>query len=197
MKHFVIAIGCDFGAGGIEIAKLIAGKLGVEYYDRYFIDEIVKKTAAKRSDAEKADMKKGVLYGMETGSGVYYTNLSKKAIKLQEEIIQELAKKDSCIIVGRSANYYLRNREDVLSIYIYAPKEAKIKHIMEEYHISEKKAAEMHKEKELALHARHKQITGTYRGDRYGRQLMIDSTLFGYVKTADYICRIIQEKFKD
>ncbi|MCR5665314.1 MAG: cytidylate kinase-like family protein [Eubacterium sp.] len=197
MKHFVIAIGCDFGAGGIEIAKLVASKLGVECYDRYFVDEIVKKTDAKRSDAEKADMKNGVLYGVETGSGMYYENLSKKVIRLQEEIIQNLAEQESCVIVGRSGNYFLRQRDDVLSIYIYAPKEAKIKHIMEEYNVSEKKAAEMHKEKEMALHARHKRVTGTYRGDRYARQLMIDSTMFGYVKTADFICKIIEEKFKD
>ncbi len=190
--HLIITIGCEYGAGGPQIGKMLSEKLGIEYYDRDLVDKVVDQLGVERGLVEEADKKKSVTYSFETSLGPRYANLTNRVIYTQSEVIHKMAEKSSCVIIGRSANYILRDRDDVLNIFIYAPKEVRVKSIMEQEHVKEDKAEEIIRYNDEMNHSRHKYITGTYRGDREGRHIMIDSSMLGWDGTARYLLVLLE-----
>lgn len=195
MKHMVITIGCEYGSGGPEIGKVIAEALGIEYYDRDLVDKVVEKTGVERALVEKADEGKTVKYLFDTKFGPRYANLADTVIYNQFEVIKNLAEKTSCVLIGRCSDYILRERKDCLNVFIYAPKDNRINTIMEKNNISEKEATEMVEYYDELHHSRYKYMTGTYRGDRHNRHMMIDSSLLGWEDTARYILQLIELRF--
>lgn len=192
MNHLVVTIGCEYGAGGPQIGRMLAEALNIEYYDRELIDKVVDQLGVDKELVKEADTKANVKYSFETSLGPRYANLTNRVIYTQYEVLHNMAEKSSCVIIGRSANYILKDRDDVLNFFIYAPKDVRIGSIMEQDHVSRDKAeAEIDYYDEMN-HSRHKYITGTYRGDRRGRDLMIDSSRLGWEKTAKYLLMFIE-----
>ncbi|WP_302420387.1 cytidylate kinase-like family protein [Megasphaera sp.] len=196
MKHFVITVGCEFGSGGPEIGKMLAKSLGIEYYDRDLVDKVVEKIGVEKHLVEEADNKNFVPYGIETSLGTRYANLSNKVIYTQFDVIRKMAK-TSCIIIGRCSDYILKGQDDVVNVFVYAPTEVRIKTIMEKMNLSERHAAEVIRDYDNALHRRYKYITGTYRGDRHNRHLLVDSSVLGWEKTAKFIKSFVEMRFED
>lgn len=196
-KHFVITVGCEYGSGGPEIAKMIADRLGIEYYNRDLVDKVVAQIGVDKGLVEEADTKIGVRYAFDTSYGVRYANLSNRVIDAQFQAINDFANKSSCVIVGRSSDYILRNRKDVINVFIYAPQEDEIAAVMKEKGIkNERKAREEWESVEKAQHARHEYITGKKRGDRHTRDMLINSSILGWDETADMIIDMIDRKFE-
>lgn len=195
-KHIVITIGCEYGSGGPEIGKMIAESLGIDYYDRDLVDKVVDKIGVERDLVEQADTKSNVKYEYETKYGPRYANLTNRVIYTQFEVINKFAKKSSCIIIGRCSNYALKDITNRLDIFIYAPEKVRIQSVMEQNNISEKEAREMVRYNDEQLHSRYKYITGTERGDRHNRHMMIDSSVLGWAKTAKYIQQLIDLRFE-
>lgn len=196
MKHFVITVGCEFGSGGPEIGKMLAKSLGIEYYDRDLVDKVVEKIGVEKHLVEEADNKNFVPYGIETSLGTRYANLSNKVIYTQFDVICKMAK-TSCVIIGRCSDYILKGQENVVNVFIYAPTEVRIKTIMEKMNLSERHAAEVIRDYDNALHRRYKYITGTYRGDRHNRHLLVDSSVLGWEKTAKFIKSFVEMRFEE
>ena len=196
MKHFVITVGCEFGCGGPEIGKMLAKSLGIEYYDRDLVDKVVEKIGVEKHLVEEADNKNFVPYGIETSLGTRYANLSNKVIYTQFDVIRKMAK-TSCVIIGRCSDYILKGQENVVNVFIYAPTEVRIKTIMEKMNLSERHAAEVIRDYDNALHRRYKYITGTYRGDRHNRHLLVDSSVLGWEKTAKFIKSFVEMRFEE
>ena len=191
MEKFVITIGCEYGAGGPQIGKMLSETLGIEYYDRDLVDKIAHQLGVDRELVEKADTEKKVQYEFETTLGPRYANLTNKVIYLQEQAIEQMAEQP-CIIIGRSANYILQDQDNVLNLFIYAPKEVRVQSIMEQAGVTREKALEMVDNNDTQLHERHKYITGTSRGDRNGRHMLIDSSMLGWEGTAKYILMLVE-----
>ena len=191
MDKKVITIGCEFGAGGPQIGKMLSETLGIEYYDRDLVDKIAHQLGVDKELVEKADTEKRVQYEFETTLGPRYANLTNKVIYLQQQAIEKMAERP-CVIIGRSANYILQDRKDVLNLFIYAPKETRVRSVMEQMGVDRGKALDMIDSNDIQLHERHKYITGTYRGDRHGRDLLIDSSMLGWEGTAKYILMLIE-----
>lgn len=196
MKHFVITMGCEFGSGGPEIGKMLAKSLGIEYYDRDLVDKVVEKIGVEKHLVEEADNKNFVPYGIETSLGTRYANLSNKVIYTQFDVIRKMAK-TSCVIIGRCSDYILKGQDDVVNVFVYAPTEVRIKTIMEKMNLSERHAAEVTRDYDNALHRRYKYITGTYRGDRHNRHLLVDSSVLGWEKTAKFIKSFVEMCFEE
>lgn len=197
MKHIVITVGCEYGSGGPEIGKMLADSLGIEYYDRDLVDKVVEEIGVDRELVEKADTEKHVKYRFETKFGPRYANLTNRVIYNQFEVIKKLAEKTSCVIIGRSSDYILKDRKDCLNVFVYAPEAVRIQTIMEQNKVSEREAKEMIKYYDDMLHSRYKFLTGTYRGDRRNRHMMIDSSVLGWEKTAKYIESLVELRFGD
>ena len=196
MKHFVITVGCEFGSGGPAIGKMLAKSLGIEYYDRDLVDKVVEKIGVEKHLVEEADNKNFVPYGIETSLGTRYANLSNKVIYTQFDVIRKMAK-TSCVIIGRCSDYILKGQENVVNVFVYAPTEVRIKTIMEKMNLSERHAAEVIRDYDNALHRRYKYITGTYRGDRHNRHLLVDSSVLGWEKTAKFIKSFVEMRFEE
>ena len=191
-EHLVITIGCEYGAGGPQIGKMLSQKLGIEYYDRDLVDKVVEQLGVDRGLVEEADKKKSVQYSFETSLGPRYANLTNRVIYTQYEVINQMAEKSPCVIIGRSANYILKDRDNVLNIFIYAPKDVRVRSIMEQKKVSEEEAKQIIDYNDEMNHSRHKYITGTYRGDRTQRDLLIDSSRLGWEKTAKYLLMLVE-----
>ncbi len=195
-KHFVVTVGCEYGSGGPEIAKMVADYFGVEYYNRDLVDKVVDQIGVDKGLVEEADTKIGVRYGFDTSYGVRYANLSNRVIDAQFQAIHDFAEKSSCVIVGRSSDYILKDRDDVLNVFIYAPEADEIAAVMKKKGMNEHKAREEWESVEKAQHARHEYITGKKRGDRHTRDVLLNSSLLGWKQTADLIIELVERKYE-
>jgi cytidylate kinase len=199
MKHMIITIGCEYGAKGNAIGKQIAEDLGIKFYDRELVDTIIDEVGVPRDIMEKVEegvtiAGKGV-QGQERGNFSKYSDLTERAIHVQKQIIRKLAARESCVVIGRSADYILKDREDVLRIFIYSPEDVRIKNVMESHNLSEGDARLLITEKDKRYHKRHMALTGSSRGDRHNRDMLIDSSLLGVERTAKYIESLAAELF--
>ena len=191
MKQFVITIGCEYGAKGNAIGKKIAEDLGVPVYNQETVDAIIDEVGIPQDIMDKVESGltiagKGV-EGQERGSFSKLSDLTDRAIHVQKQIIRKLAAKESCVFIGRSADYILKGQENLLCVFIYAPDEVRIKNVCESHNLSEKDAKLLISEKDKRYHIRHLAFTGSNRGDRHNRNLLIDSSMLGIDGTAEYI----------
>ena len=197
MKHFIINIGCEYGSGGPDIGKMVAESLGIPFYDRDLVDQVVEKLGVDRDLVEKADSgEENVKYEFDTTFGPRYANLTNRVIYTQFEVIHKLAAKSSCVIIGRCSNYILKDRDDCLNIFVYAPEEYKVKHIMEQKGVSQKEAQKLVKYNDGMLKSRYEYMTNSDMRDCRTRHMMIDSSILGLEKTAKYIMQLIDLRLK-
>ena len=199
-KQFVISVGCEYGCLGPEIGKRIAKDLGIAYYDRKLVDDIMEEAGFSKDLAEKAEA--GIdVRGKQTGSAIgqggptKYANLTKRMVYIQSEAIKKLAARGSCVFIGRCSDYILRHQDNCLNVFIYAPDEVRIKHVMEAHNLTREDAILLIQKNDEMLHARYKQMTGTYRGDRHNRHLLIDSSLLGLDGTVKLIEDVAEKVF--
>ncbi len=191
MEQYIITIGCEYGAKGNAIGKQIAKDLGIKFYDRVIVDEIIKEVGIPRDIMEKVEAGitiagKGVA-GQERGNFSKYADLTERAIHMQKEIIKKLAGRESCVIIGRSADYILKDFPRILKVFVYAPNDVRLRSVMESHDLSEEDAKLLMEEKDKRYHTRHMAFTGSNRGDRHNRHILIDSNLLGIDGTAEYI----------
>lgn len=181
---------------GQMIAKKMSEILGIEYYDH----EILKKVAAQtgmlestiEDEEERAENRfefMGFSFGHQT------SDVQDKIFKVQEQIIMELAEQQSCIIVGRCADYILRDFPNVVNIYIYAPEDDRIETCIERYNIPEREAKRRIEDMDEARIAYHMRYAGYAPDDLKHKDILINSSFLGFEGTAQYLCECIKEKF--
>lgn len=200
MQNFVITIGCEYGAKGNAIGRKIAEDLGIPVYSRETVDAIIEEVGIPQEIMDKVESGltiagKGA-EGQERGSFSKLSDLTERAIHVQKQIIRKLAAKESCVFIGRSADYILKGQKNLLSVFIYAPNEVRVKNICESHNLPEKDAKLLIMEKDKRYHIRHLAFTGSNRGDRHNRNLLIDSSMLGIEGTAEYI-EILAKKLFD
>lgn len=186
MKHFIICIGREFGSGGAEIGKLLAKKLGVRCYDRTLIDLAVEKTGfvkecLVREDESMTVLRKSLLSIGSSGTPL----IADELMQAECEIIRQLAEGDSCIIVGRCADYILEDRDDIMTVFISAPDAYRIDRIMndptlnEDGTITREKATRLLRKKSSQRAGYYRYVTGDELGNNRRVQLHINSAAFG------------------
>ena len=193
MKHFVVAIGREFGAQGCDIAEKLAEKLGVKLYDRQLVEEAAKKLEMDEHTVQKASAKD--IEGLKTTYGVGNFYLSTQVLDAQADIIERVAQNESCIIMGRCADYILKDRDDCLKIYIYAPFDVRTKHIAEKYDMSMFSAKRLVRQMDEKRDTYYKYVTGNRRGEHDGKDAMFDSSIMGVDGTVDMLLEMINKKF--
>ena len=144
MEKRIITISREFGSGGRFIGEEVAKKLGIAYYDKNIINEIAEKSGLSPEYVQKnAELspKKG-LYAL-AGRDITGKSVEDMVYEAQRKVILELADKESCVIIGRNADYILKDRDDVLNVFIHGNMPEKTQRIMGLYNVEEKEAVKM------------------------------------------------------
>jgi len=149
-KHMIITLGRQYGSGGREIAFNLAKKLGIKCYDKELLSIAAKESGIAEQLFESHDEKSANSFLYSLVMDTYYTGYStpafvdmpinQKIFLAQFETIKKIAEKESCIIVGRCADYVLENNPNLTSFFIHSPIEKRIKKIAESNSIKEDKA---------------------------------------------------------
>lgn len=146
MDKKIITISREFGSGGRFIGEEVAKKLGFACYDKNIIGQIAEKSGlAPEYIRESAELspKKGLFAYAFAGRDITGKSVEDLVYETQRKVILELTEKDSCVIIGRNADFILKDRDDVLNVFIYGDLPEKVERICRLYHVSEQEAVRM------------------------------------------------------
>ena len=184
-KFKIIAISRQFGSGGRTIGKLLAEKLNIPLYDREIISQVAKESGFAESYVEE----KGEYGSSDKAAGMFinrscYSSASNEDTiwNFQTKFIKEHAEKEPCIIIGRCADYILRNRLDVLRVFIHADMKGRIKRISEVYKINDSDPEKLLHQKDKRRAAYYQFYTDIKWGDTKNFHITLDSSAFGIEK---------------
>ena len=193
MSYKIITISREFGRGGRFIGEETAKKLGIAFYDR----EIIAKVADDLGLSEKyvADRgeyapSKNIFSYAFIGRDINGNSIADQIYSHQQKIIKELAAKEPCVIVGRSADYILSGRDDVLNVFIQGNKADKIVRIKEIYSKSDDEAAKMIKDTDKKRSVNYRYCTDQEWGSRKNYDIVLNSSTLGYDNCIDVISRL-------
>ena len=146
MTKKIITISREFGSGGRFIGEEVAKKLGVAYYDKDIIGKIAEQSGLSpeyvKENAELSP-KKGLFAYAFSGRDITGKSVEDMVYEAQRKIIMEIAEKESCVIIGRNADFILKDRDDVLNVFIHGDMPEKTQRIIDLYNVEEKEAVKM------------------------------------------------------
>ena len=146
MAKRIITISREFGSGGRFIGEEVAKKLGITYYDKNIISEIAEKSGLSPEyiqESAELSPKKGLFAYAFAGRDITGKSVEDMVYEAQRKVILELAEKESCVIIGRNADFILKDRNDVLNVFIHGDMPEKIQRISQLYHVREQDAVKM------------------------------------------------------
>lgn len=138
MKHIVITIGREYGSGGRLIAKKLSEEMGITFYDKQLISDVAKKTGFSEHFIRNAEHQRptnSFLYDLYTS--VQTPSVPDQVFIAQAKVIKEAAAREACVIVGRCADYILRDQPNCLKVFINAPLDQRVRRAREEYGVQE------------------------------------------------------------
>lgn len=181
----IITISREYGSGGHHVGELLAQKLGVKLYDRNLIALTAEKSGLKEGDVAESEQSVN-------GFIAYDNPIETAMFRAQSQVICQIAAHKPCVIVGRLANFILKDKARCFNIFIYANKEDRKKRIVEEYGIKEENAEAtlQRTDRERSEHCLH------YTGQEWGKcgnyHLMVDNSMLGHEGTAEMLYSIIK-----
>jgi hypothetical protein len=196
MSKYIITIARQFGSLGRDIGKKLAAELDIKYYDRELIEKASEQMGLPVSALAQLDNKmSGTFQKMLYPLGISASATQSKLFEAQKSIILDVANQDSCVIVGRCADYILKDYENVLNVFIYADYKTRLDNCINDLHIDHTEAKRLITDVDKARQLYHKFYTG-YDFDRInGKNLMVDSGLFGVDGAVELIKSAVKIKF--
>jgi len=198
-NNYVITIGRQFGSGGRELGKLIASRLGIAYYDKELLHEAARRAGVSKEFFEKSDEKfpsflSGVLsFSMGFNPVTCYsgsTSISDDSVyRSQSDFIHAIAAKESCVIVGRTSDYVLRDHPRCFNIFVHAPIEERVRRIMRRGDRPTPEQARALSEKTNKLRAAYYNF---YTDKRWGDAASYDLTIDSSRMPMDAIAAVVQ-----
>ena len=183
MAKRIITISRDFGSGGRFIGEEVAKKLGIAYYDKNIIGQIAEKSGlSPEYIQENAELspKKGLFAYAFSGRDITGKSVEDMVYEVQRNIILELAEKEPCVIIGRNADYILKDRDDVLNVFIHGDMPEKIKRITGLYNVKEKEAVKMMADTDKRRRTNYNFYTDQNWGKASNYTLCLNSSQLGY-----------------
>ena len=183
MTKRIITISREFGSGGRFIGEEVAKKLGVAYYDKDIIGQIAKQSGfAPEYIQENAELspKKGLFAYAFAGRDITGKSVEDMVYEAQRKVILEIAEKESCVIIGRNADFILRDRNDVLNVFIHGDMPEKTQRIIGLYHVEEKKAVKMMADTDKRRMTNYNFYTDQKWGKASNYTLCLNSSQLGY-----------------
>ena len=188
MKHTVITISRQHGSGGREVGRQLSERLGIPFYDHELIEMAAKSSSIDKSFFENADGKGAGGFLDELAAGVHHDlSLSDKAFLHQSSVIREIASKGVCIIVGRCADYVLRDRANVLKVFVYADLDSRKERIEHIYKEEDEKALSSIEKTDKKRASYYKFYTGQNFGEAKNYDICLNSSLLGIEKCVEVV----------
>ena len=189
MKNRVITISREFGSGGRTIGKKVAEKLGIPCYDSEIIQKITEETGyAPEYVTEAGEYASGSFLSSAFSNRTFGPTNEDILWNHQYRVITELAEKGPCVIVGRCADYILRDKADCLKVFIHADMAFRAKRIVEVYGEREQSPEERLRDKDKRRAAYHRFYTNMKWGHAQNYHLTLDSGVLGIDKCVEIIC---------
>ena len=191
MTKSIITVSREFGSGGRTIAHKVAERLGVPYYDKELIKAVAEKTGFDpKFIEERGEYAPGrTIFSMLPVFDGTQGALSAADFlwAMQRQVILDLADKGPCVILGRCADYILKDRSDVLNVFIYADKAYRAERIVRLYGQSDKKPEDRLEDKDKRRSVNYKHYTGQNWGEMRNYDLCLNSGKLGFEKCVDAI----------
>ena len=185
MAKRIITISREFGSGGRFIGEKVAKKLGITYYDKNIISEIAEKSGlSPKYIQESAELspKKGLFAYALAGRDITGKSVEDMVYEAQRKVILELAEKESCVIIGRNADFILRDWNAVLNVFIHGDMPEKIQRITRLYNVGEQEAVKMMADTDKRRMANYNFYTEQNWGKASNYTLCLNSSEIGYDK---------------
>ena len=195
MAKRIITISRESGSGGRFIGEEVAKKLGIAYYDKNVINEIAEKSGlSPEYIQENAELspKKGMFAYALAGRDITGRSVEDMVHEAQRKVILELAKKGSCVIIGRNADYILKDRDDVLNVFIHGNMPEKTQRIVRLYNLDEKKAVKMMADTDKRRMTNYNFYTDQKWGKASNYTLCLNSSQLGYDRCEKIIMECIK-----
>ena len=196
MAKRIITISREFGSGGRFIGEEVAKKLGIAYYDKNVINEIAEKSGlSPEYIQENAELspKKGMFAYALAGRDITGRSVEDMVHEAQRKVILELAEKESCVIIGRNADYILKDRDDVLNVFIHGNMPEKTQRIIRLYNVDEKKAVKMMADTDKRRMTNYNFYTEHKWGKASNYTLCLNSSQLGYDRCEKIIMECMKE----
>ena len=194
MAKRIITISREFGSGGRFIGEELAKKLGLAYYDKNIINEIAEKSGLSPEyiqESAELSPKKGLFAYAFAGRDITGKSVEDMVYEAQRKVILELAEKESCVIIGRNADYILKDRDDVLNVFIHGDTPEKIQRITRLYNVEEQKAVKMMVDIDKRRMANYNFYTNQKWGKADNYTLCLNSSQLGYDRCEKIIMECI------
>lgn len=192
MKHPVITIGREYGSGGRLIAKMLSEKLGIRFLDKEIIQGVAKETGFSEEFIRQSERRPTGSFIFDLYTSTQTSSLSEQVFLAQSKVIREIAEKEPCVIVGRCADYILREQKDCLRVFVYAPIEERIQRAKEAYGVEDPNLQTFVNRKDKARASYYNYFSIGRWGERQGYDLCINSNM-GIEKVVAVIEAAIEE----
>lgn len=188
MKHRILTISREFGSGGRTIGKTVAGQLGLPCYDSELIEKIAVESGFAPSYVQAAEeaAPAGLLAAFSANRAFGPTN-EDLLWQAQRQVILDLAAQGPCVIVGRGADYILRDKVDCLTAFIHADRAFRARRIVEVYGERDQAPEARIREKDKRRAAWHRFYTEEKWGDAKNYQICLDSGILGIDRCAELL----------
>lgn len=204
VEKFYINIGRQIGSGGLEIGKKLAALLNISFYDNELIQIAARESGLGKEFFEQADEKDshsifGGMFGMRTSlmdqiyTGCFLSN--ENLFQIQSDVIRKLAKENSCLFVGRCADYVLKEYPRCLNVFISANKDDRVKRISRIQHLQEDKAINFVEKMDKKRAGYYNYFSNKTWGAADSYHLCINSSVLGIDDTVAFIRKFAEKNF--
>lgn len=194
MSQIIISVGREFGSGGRVIAEALAERFNIPIYDRHLITEIAERTGLSPEEIEKynENPKKKIISRRVRG---YSNSIEDNIAEMQFNFLKEKSDSgESFVVVGRCSETKLKYNPALVSLFVLADMDAKVKRVMEVYELSEEDAKEFIRKKDKKRKRYHNYHCSGHWGDSRLYDICINSTCLGIDKTVDYLENYIRAR---
>lgn len=203
MENFVISIGRELGSGGKEIAEKVATRLGIKFYDKKLLEIAARESGLDTAVFENADERESNMFAGNvfsihgTIANIFSGGSCMDADQLfaiQSEAIRHLSERESCVVVGRCAEYVLRDHPRMVSIFITASMEDRIAYLVNNENVGREAAIEMIEKGDKRRRQYHDYYATTRWGEARCYDLCINASHMGLEGTTEFLCNYIKQR---
>ena len=203
MKHIIINVGRQVGAGGQEIGRMLAKDFEAKFYDRELLNLAAKESGFSEKFFKQNDEKKGFLRGLLnvqmphlSGGNLYGSNFSQESLfQFQSDAIRKAAAEGSCVFLGRCADYVLRDFDNVVNIFITASIDFRVELVSKVKQIEPDQARKLIEQVESARSQYYNYYTGKKWGAAESYDYCIDASILGLEETEKLIADYIRKRY--